>query len=130
MREIKFRVWSSSFMKMYYPHPKADCCVRISGEIEVQVDAGENTGFFIPPSSTLKLMQYTGLKDKNGKEIYEGDIVRRHWKGDKPEDKPIYFDDGSFWWGEGKSGTLISSMWAEVVGNIWADPELMEAVKS
>jgi len=45
-REIKFRVWDKATNEMYYQDIGGDC-----------------------------LMQYTGLKDKNGKEIYEGDII-------------------------------------------------------
>jgi len=52
MREIKFRAWDKILQKMYYP---------------ADLDYAE----------TAILMQYTGLKDKNGKEIYEGDIVKR-----------------------------------------------------
>ena len=61
-REIKFRVWN--------------------GEQMISPDYIKRDGFAywkedsIPVSSN-KLMQYTGLKDKNGKEIYEGDIVKK-----------------------------------------------------
>ena len=61
MREIKFRVWDEDNKKMNY-HP-----VLVTFPIENLVYR-----------DTLRrdLMQYTGLKDKNGREIYEGDIIK------------------------------------------------------
>jgi uncharacterized phage protein (TIGR01671 family) len=65
-REIKFRAWNGKEVK----------------QVD-QITIGENTwscengyGVSIPYQPSIILMQYTGLKDKNGKEIYEGDIVK------------------------------------------------------
>ena len=64
MREIKFRAWYCGIM-MY------DVGVVDSKAIDSD---GECVNFFHEQPDAL--MQYTGLKDKNGKEIYEGDIVK------------------------------------------------------
>lgn len=132
-REIKFREWDGYEMN-YYPRLSCFCSEDLVG-------LGCNL------NSELKnftLMQYTGLKDKNGKEIYERDIVewdddsngrwrRRcqieytpahyrlvgyHYDISKPEiHNPIDFNFGVFIYE--RDGEL------EVIGNIYENPELL-----
>lgn len=72
--------------------------------------------------------QYTGLKDKNGKEIYEGDIVSAI-DFEKTNYK-IKFEDGCFIFTNGLRGhqldySTIQNLQAEVIGNIYENPELL-----
>ncbi len=64
MREIKFRMWDKQY-KIY--NENYHICIGMSGEVSNMQDGTGGDDYI--------LEQYTGLKDKNGKEIYEGDIA-------------------------------------------------------
>ena len=68
-REIKFRVWDKDTHKM------------LDNIIVYQSEVYKNTNPVEVTPLNAELMQYTGLKDKNGKEIYEGDVVHC-WGGE------------------------------------------------
>lgn len=122
-RDIKFRVWSEKYKKM----------------LEVQKHSFK-TGLSMPYGSNMecyfeKIMQYTGLKAENGKEIYEGDILSiKIYSGDKVivEGKTVVeFKDGCFGviWGHDKAFLSLNSFFKakfEVIGNIYENLELLE----
>ena len=72
MRNIKFRAWNKNTKKMY----KIGQITLEKGTWNYEPDNREYVGMSIPYQPSFMLMQYTGLKDKNGKEIYEGDIIK------------------------------------------------------
>jgi len=94
MKEIKFRAWSYEDEKMYYSPDihdwdGFDAWVRLDCEDN---DIGEGS---------VKIMQYTGLKDKKGKEIYEGDVIKETFPRDKSDPAyDGYGDEGVVEWHE------------------------------
>jgi hypothetical protein len=107
MREIKFRAWTGEKMRR--------CAVSIDGK--ATMDFGP---------SNAPLMQFTGLYDRNGKEIYEGDVC----KGTVYEDLEVRWGkDG--WILRRRSEDLvplgaIQQQFIEVIGNIYENPEFMK----
>ena len=153
MREIKFRAWDSKYQKMYYSHGDNPRVSLFHGDWEIDLE-GENgdTIGSVSCGKDYPLMQYTGLKDKNGKEIYEGDILKHRVRAYLPvEDKnvePEIFEHeeinicehelGAFIF-KTKDGNSKSIGWTEefdnftedeyatfeVIGNIYENPELI-----
>lgn len=128
MREIKFRVWCT-FAPWRNTKPEM---VYFDLE-EYAADQDSEYGNHEININENSVMQFTGLKDKNGKEIYEGDIVRDEFK------RVMLLD----WHTNGfkfKALTPTNFLWAhdinewfsgygpfpEVIGNIHANPDLME----
>lgn len=117
MRTIKFRAWQTNYKQMY-EHP--------FGYIEFYKDnnvVGFDDGDLRLEGDDVVLMQYTGLKDRNSKEIYEGDIV--NFEG--ITNYEIKFIRGGFAV-DFKDGHRYLGQFAnpEIIGNIYENPELLE----
>jgi len=123
-REIKFRAWDEDKKKMLdvqaitYWNQNPEIDEPCECEQAVQDHTGQWYRMFV-------LMQYTGLKDKNGKEIYEGDIVKHC----DYNPTTVEFLDGRFFPLVMCKGNFIQEHKPEsfeVIGNIYESPNLLK----
>ena len=121
MREIKFRAWARDQKEMCYDF--LFMSVDSPPRIQIRTSATFSVVY-------THVMQYTGLKDKNGKEIWEGDIVSY---GDNVY--PIVFNERmAQFQARGFCQTSFDSPWdfteelfgIEVIGNVHENPKLLE----
>ena len=130
MREIKFRAWDKRTRKMVYTG------FHLLGEVsafDLLYQYGMEHGKRKDEPGLLRLnsfviMEYTGLKDKNGKEIFEDDLIINQSRNNKKPIKVI-FKEGAFkmkYQGIIPYLTEYECLESEVIGNIYENPELME----
>ncbi|MCR1994393.1 YopX family protein [Bacillus subtilis] len=126
MREIKFRAYHTE-KRDGQEFPRMMEWDEILNNDEEELACYFKNEF----SNVSPLMQYTGMKDKNGREIYEGDIVI----DERKNSAEVVFDDGCFcvigYLGDLRTHPIRDSLFCgerfEVIGNIYENPELLEA---
>ena len=128
MNNFKFRAWDKKHKEMFE-------VVKIEFHPNIFYMAKEPAWIVIRAKNEIELMQSTGLKDKNGVEIFEGDIVAGKFyfagvgyfdTGEREvivRNKPVLWEDGKFLC----SGFDLSEMneCIKVIGNIYKNKELL-----
>lgn len=127
MQKIKFRCWDKNKKQM---RAVRDICFDQYGTIDVYCECDDINE---PAKGNDSLMQFTGLLDRNGKEIYEGDIVEWkylqtwhknevRWVGGEFVVTTSGFKDDL---NEPQNLSLVSILNCEIIGNIYENPELL-----
>ena len=134
MTEPKFRAWDKERQKMYEVD-NIDFRKELINVFVPEDIASYCSGNVERPFSKINLMQYTGLKDKNGVEIYEGDIAKaiqsdHYFTKDKPvqiyTSITIKIDTEVTGYSQGGPDGETQFTDIEVVGNIHENPKLLE----
>lgn len=126
-RIIKFRAWDEVSNSFYLPTRDELYITLVGTPCGITQKNADGSEIIDNLSYRLKLMQYTGLKDKNGVEIYGGDIVKTDYDTDLW--LVVWNELNAGWWLRKKGlGALEWSMFKEreVIGNIYENPELVK----
>lgn len=130
MRSIKFRAWDKKTRQMSIPLMIKDISV-----VEFRENWFADMGWVF---TELVWLQFTGLKDKLGNEVYEGDILKFNSSLHTLPDKfyEVYWSDGGAWFIKEKAksrsfdeGERINGFhlyYSEVMGNVYSHPELLK----
>lgn len=125
MREIKFRAWLRLPLYGVLPATGGYMITPDAFWQEHQEISYDGRWY---GTETFDLEMFTGLHDKNGVEIYEGDIYLQEWKGEQVTGAVVYGDMARYWlepYPHYRIGEI--KITGEVIGNIHENPELLEA---
>ena len=123
MREIKFRVYDKDSKNMY----NQDDFILTFDTVGEDIYLSKNDE--VIPLYSYELMQYTGLKDKNGKEIYDGDIVKLYsTETDKlgSENYTITYTKDAEWALDDSYLLSRKYKYCEIIGNVYEDKSLLK----
>lgn len=120
MRDIKFRAWDKN-NNDWFNHDGGELYIELDGVINF----GWNGELMGDCTDRIILLQYTGLYDKNGKEVYEGDIL---FDDHHDEYGLVRFEEGKFsvLWETTTDDLFENCDVLELSGNIYENPELLE----
>ena len=125
MRKIKFRAWDKKKNKWLHSYDKLGGCSIFGETIILGMWLSE---IRIENLNEVEVMQFTGLLDKQGVEIYEGDIILWENSDSEKVKSKVVFYNGAFRMRnmDFLLHDYMDSNVFEVIGNIYENPELLE----
>lgn len=131
---IKYRIWSNKYKLFTHDprwpsnqHTHEEYVLTPGGEVWTMVTADFENYFRVLDDSGYVVQRATGLKDKNNKEIFEGDIVNYSLDRNDFQDKVVF---ENFGWNLvnlenlGSSFPLTSGLEYQIIGNTFENPEM------
>lgn len=126
--ETKYRIWIASEQEMYYGESGKGITIKEIAEQSISANLYHDNGLI----DDLLWLKFTGLKDRDGNDIYEGDIVEYPWSDFKED----HIEIGDIRWWKDRWGVCMDSgqnahslgdrpLTLEVIGNIHENPELL-----
>lgn len=134
----KFRAWIKTEKRMFFSNDILAIDYEneeiVTQQVYFENGLPDDRDIYYYKTDEIELMQSTGLKDKNGKEIFEGDVVRQVRTQPTTENEIIIgvvtMIEGA-WLIMNDCEQLASKLWSEtdeneIIGNIYENPELLE----
>lgn len=126
--QIEIRMWHVSQKKMYHSGQMVkDQLTLLTDGRFINVSGEQQSHSIIYPNDKLIPMLYTGKKDKNGKKVFECDIL---WFEDESYKGDVWFEDSGFvtdCYGYGAE-PMRDSNTIEIIGNAYENPEMVEGL--
>ena len=132
---MKYKLWDKENKEFLEDTWETEYAVLKNGNIIEIYDNGFGEGYSISDLENIEVLQFTGLQDRNGKEIYEGNILKYNfpYDGRLKHVSPVKFleTEASFgikdrYENEIPLYRITANNYFEVVGNIYENPELLE----
>lgn len=119
-REIKFRAWNPNSKRMYI--------IDVLALWEVTWSCSSENWMSIAYQPHIEVMQFTWLLDKNGKEIYEGDIVSVEFSNWNIDKWIIEYESWTYWinyFTNSSEELRLEYEYSQIIWNIYENPELL-----
>lgn len=124
--KMKYKLWDKENKKFLEDNRETEYAVLANGTVIEIYDNGFGEGYSVRNLDNIELLQFTGLKDSEGYEIYEKDIV---WNEYDEEYQVVIYDEGEYkLLGESHMQNLYNNLdYIDIRGNVYENFEIVKA---